>query len=991
MAAVFLNFGIYFIKKRRIPLAWVYAIGILKITAITFLPMSLNAQAKDTVRIDKMVDSLESAWNSLLSKGKYAEIMPFLESSLSMISSQAGMESIPYARVINYRGVVHFYLQKWLESEKDYIEAMEIRKRLQGESHNSVAMGMNNLAYLYMVTGRLDESEKLYKEALLLREKVVGKQSPDYAWSLTNLGILYYNTSRYEEGEVLFKQALEIRSKNPGKQHPLYAGSLNNLASMYMIMGRYESAEPLYLESLRIKEKTSGKDSPDYFNTLENLAILYNKLGRHQEAEKIYLETKAIKEKVLRPEDPDYASVLVNLGVLYKEMDNYQRAEELLSKALALKEKIYGLTSMEIAEVLINLSSLHLKNNNITKADSFLVRAQDIIIHSVGQEHDDYADCLSLRAEILIRQKEFQLAEKCLIEAKSILASRFGKEHPNYRSLLLQLAAFYESRFRYKESESLFNESFILERKQLKIGAEFLSESELSNYVASFQKDNESLTSFAMRRVNLREDPSALVKICFDNALFHKGFLLNAANQVNTIAARDTAAQRLQLKLKSLRRRLAEQYALPARERDSLLVLDLETRANRLEKDLVSGIARISEGKKDVSWIDVQASLKHGEAAVEFMEYHVNGSDSPDSLWYVALVLKAGDPSPVAVSMCEGKSLSQLLFQGYDRRLDYVNKLYAFSGRGASMVSEKEKSLSELIWNSLSPYLKGINTIYLTPAGLLHLVNLAAIPLTETEVLADLYQVRILGSTRKLVTFDVRSIQKVTAVLYGGVVYDADSTFLAMHYPNTSQDLASRAQKQVSTTENLGHGEDWAFLKWTEKEITGIESVLDKSGCTSKIFSGASATEESFKMIDDQPDKPTVIHLATHGFFFADPGSKGTAHEQEERSFKISANPLIRSGLILAGANHAWRTGHSISSEAEDGILTAYEISQMDLSGTQLAVLSSCETGLGDIEGSEGVYGLQRAFKIAGVKYIIMSLWQVPDKQTSMLMKRERW
>jgi len=137
---------------------------------------------------------------------------------------------------------------------------------------------------------------------------------------------------------------------------------------------------------------------------------------------------------------------------------------------------------------------------------------------------------------------------------------------------------------------------------------------------------------------------------------------------------------------------------------------------------------------------------------------------------------------------------------------------------------------------------------------------------------------------------------------------------------------------------------------------------------------------------------PRVLHLATHGFFFPDPEKTSAMFETSptlgaaEPVFKISDHPMIRSGLLLAGGNHAWATGKPLREGMEDGILTAYEISQMNLANTELVVLSACETGLGDISGNEGVYGLQRAFKIAGVKYLIMSLWQVPDKQTSLLM-----
>ena len=184
-------------------------------------------------------------------------------------------------------------------------------------------------------------------------------------------------------------------------------------------------------------------------------------------------------------------------------------------------------------------------------------------------------------------------------------------------------------------------------------------------------------------------------------------------------------------------------------------------------------------------------------------------------------------------------------------------------------------------------------------------------------------------------------------------------------------------------------GSAWTFLKWAKKEVDSIKVILKGAGFNPVVAEGKVATEELFKSIGKRHASPRILHLATHGFFFPDPRgdiSGGGDAVEKAPVFKVSENPMIRSGLILAGGNHAWATGKPLREGMEDGILTAYEISQMNLSNTELVVLSACETGLGDIQGNEGVYGLQRAFKIAGAKYLIMSLWQVPDKQTSLLM-----
>ncbi len=181
-------------------------------------------------------------------------------------------------------------------------------------------------------------------------------------------------------------------------------------------------------------------------------------------------------------------------------------------------------------------------------------------------------------------------------------------------------------------------------------------------------------------------------------------------------------------------------------------------------------------------------------------------------------------------------------------------------------------------------------------------------------------------------------------------------------------------------------------MSGTLTEAKHIQLICEQHEINAIIDTGTYATEESFKSLNGKRD-PFILHIATHGYFFSNPkyltredSNKHNWGLEKNNVFKWSDDPFLRSGLIFAGANNTWGKADHVSNSTEDGILTSYEISNLDLSNCQLVVLSACETGLGDIKGSEGVYGLQRAFKIAGVKNIIMSLWKVPDEQTSELM-----
>jgi CHAT domain-containing protein len=243
-----------------------------------------------------------------------------------------------------------------------------------------------------------------------------------------------------------------------------------------------------------------------------------------------------------------------------------------------------------------------------------------------------------------------------------------------------------------------------------------------------------------------------------------------------------------------------------------------------------------------------------------------------------------------------------------------------------------------------------------------------------------------LSSTRQMVVPGQVDLRAKDAVLMGGITYEAEEASA------TETETAELAMRTLSRgwAETASRGGIWRPLTSAGKEVENISSTLEKAGFQTLQYIGTSATEEQFKKIGTEEPSPRILHIATHGFFYPDPEkapSRRMGLEENETVFKWSDNPMVRSGLILAGGNYAWQHGKPAREGKEDGILTAYEISQMNLNNTELVVLSACETGLGDINGNEGVYGLQRAFKIAGAKYLIMSLWQVDDEETQEFMK----
>jgi len=250
--------------------------------------------------------------------------------------------------------------------------------------------------------------------------------------------------------------------------------------------------------------------------------------------------------------------------------------------------------------------------------------------------------------------------------------------------------------------------------------------------------------------------------------------------------------------------------------------------------------------------------------------------------------------------------------------------------------------------------------------------------------LSDKYELHQLGSTRSLVVKTPEPVaQNYTAAVFGGVQYDRSNNILA---DSTAPEISDNRLWTLIERPRAASDEGFDYLPGTAQEAASLTRALQAQRVQTQTHTGAQASEEMLKSLGrDTVKSPDILHIATHGFFFPDPEKRKEQRFGEENAFKWNENPLFRSGLALAGANAAW-SGQPTLGNIEDGVATAYEISHLNLSNTKLVVLSACESGLGDIKGSEGVYGLQRAFKVAGADYLLVSLWQVPDKETVEFM-----
>lgn len=916
----------------------------------------------------------------MLNKGDYPGAEKWTTEATVIREKVLGKEHLNYAYSINNLAIVYINTHRYKLAEPLLLQNRAIIAKVLGKEHAEYIASLNSLIYLYDVTGDYEKEEPILLESRDILSKTLGTQHNDYAWSLHYLANFYRTTGAYQKAEPLYLEANIIHEKALSKEHPDFAAGLNDLGILYWKMGNYDKAELLYLESKAIREKVLGKANPDYAHSLNNLAILYTEMGNYEKAETYYLESKEIREKTLGRENPEYAWSLINLAILYEKMNRLDKAELLYLEAKAIREKTLGKEHPAYFNSLDNLAVLYSLTGKYDKAEQFYLEAINGLRKVLGNEHIEYTTALNNLATLYKDLGQYQKAEPLLREVKTVREKIFGKTHTKYVSVVDNLAHLYWAKGDFNMAKTYLLETNETTKSLLTQASKHLSEQELSGYINQFYDRLARFYSFTQLHPELAASS-------YNNALYYKGFLLNAVSQINNLALSNASTAEKYKAFKSHNNLLVAEYTKPVVERQNILALEAET--NALEKELTRNVASFGQAIRQVHWPEVQQKLKSGEAAIEFVHYQFVNPNPRDSIMYAALVLRAGAHEPTFVKLFEKKQLDTLLLKTSKTKADYINQFYSNNKTG--------KSLYDLIWKPLENALNGVNRIYFSPTGLLNRLNIASIPLPQqqitekTERLTDRYELIELGSTRQLVLNPIKSVLKtpIDAQLYGGIQYELDSAVVrATNNSGIKNTLASSRGFSIENIDSTLRGGKWNYLKWTEVEVDALEPMLIDAGLKAGIYKGTAATEETFKQIGTSQASPRVIHLATHGFFFPDPKlKKNTAPDAEKTSvFKLNDHPMIRSGIILAGGNYAWQNGKPFSPNQEDGILTAYEISQMNLSNTELVVLSACETGLGDIQGNEGVYGLQRAFKIAGAKYLIMSLWQVPDFQTQELM-----
>ena len=799
----------------------------------------------------------------------------------------------------------------------------------------------------------------------------VDKNSDDYLRYLNFIGEIYSNSDDNFNAENYFFEIISIFEKRNETQDERFAVCLMNLGKLYYNIGDYEIAEEYLINARNIFSSN---------NTLNSHSSIFSLIAS------VYKEQNKIKE----------------------EKDTYNEAEPYLLLNNEISKKTRHANPDSYASTLTSLGNLYYDMNEYKKAEDCYLEVNDIYLKTKDEYHPDYSANLSILGNLYLSMGDYSKAEKKYLKTIDIRSFTFDEKLPD-NTTMNNLSILYQKNDDFEKAIEIGPDIYEQTITHINNNFSFLSENQRNKYWAKVEGFFEN--SFSLSYHHPSKDAN---EFNYNNTLFTKGLLLRTNNQIRD-AIYDSGDESLIQQFEQLGSFRKQVNALQnINSSDSIIIKNLTNRADSLDKVLTQASAKFRELKEDmaITHNDVSKNLPVNAVAIEFVHFRLYDKEWTDSTIYAALILYSGMKSMKWIPLCNQNELQSILNTEGSNTMEKTETLYI----------DKGKELYQLIWKKIEKELSDIKTIYYSPSGLLHKIAFNAL-LTDNEniLLADKYDMHLVSSTREIKRKDISTVTiQDTTTVYGSLLYDSQqmaklvakkaelaaaekAALAAAAKPaNQSSSDYSGAKKYRRTEERELPDVDLrsAFSKWellpgSITETEKIVKVLENKQIPYQYYFESNGNEESFKNLNGK--KVDVIHLSTHGFFLPDVERNDVEdiiRHLGGNKAKIHENSLLRSGLIMSGANEQWLAKESImEDDIEDGILTAEEISRLNLTKTKLVVMSACETGLGDVKNSEGVFGLQRAFKLAGVESLIMSLWKVPDNATSELMSAfyEEW
>jgi len=900
-----------------------------------------------------------------------------------------------------------------------------------GAWHHDHMEILNHMATLYELTDKYVEANQTLEKATFIARSKYSDQDYQYGIELTQIAKLQLKLGQYEKAEENLTKSLVILEgfrKDDSKKIFLIQ-AIETQAVLYGIKGLFDEAEDALNRSSRIISRSDKITGADELNTAKELSSLYIQLGRYSETQKDLIELISEYEKLFGTSSIRLIEPLVNMGKLslakgdYTEaskiadrtnkiainvygekstktaptyklqsdidyaIGDFESAERHIRLALESQQKQFGRNHIEVAKSLAQLGIIKFyKGDKPADVEKILAEAQEIMGERLGKENPQYADILknvaivkisekkfseavnaltqaeaiwrnktgtktninaasiyTLTGDLFYQMKNYKKAEEFYSQARDIYEKYFNRSHPEYVKILSKQAKVYYMEGNFKRAKSNIEQAFSNYEVFIKQYFPALSEREKAKYWNTIKGDFEFYNTLAFSQL---EDFRDLTGKVYDYQLLTKALLLSSSIKIREriLASNDENLKNSYLQWVQKKEFLTTALSMSTDQliENAIDPAALTAEIEKLERDISEKSELFSQNfdNKKITYQNVQKALDKNEVAIEMIRYRHFDHAFTDSIIYVALYVKGNNSRPKAIILPNGHRMET-------RFLSYY--------RNSITTKIEDRYSYKVFWEPIQTEIGTTTSIYLSPDGVYNQINLETLPTPDGKYVIDNSNIVVVSNTKDL---HLRKIKKKQAVAANKATMFGNPTFY----------LTASSQRNVPS------------LPGTEKEVDELQILLKKNGWITDEYIETYASEDQVKSLSS----PKIFHIATHGFYTpsVDQDEMGELTESEA---KMTENPLLKTGLLLSGAGDILnKTNYNYN--VESGILTAYEAMSLNLDQTDLVVLSACQTGLGDIANGEGVYGLQRAFLVAGAKVLIMSMFKVDDEATQKLI-----
>jgi len=950
-------------------------------------------------------DALDEQAVALEEQGAYSDAIPLLEQVVKLRTDASGPKH-PDVADATYNLGLTLHDAGRLEEARDRLQVA--LAQYEGLRHPDRGMAMTSLGSVMQRLGRLRDAQQLYEASLQAAMDELGPDDPEVATRGNNLGLLLVELGELREARSILEVALATRERAFGLNHLEVSTLLNNLASVLLALGDPAGARAMIERSLRIRQRELGADHPRTGGVTLTLAQVVEAQGDYVTAQQLYARSLEVMEAALGEEHPVVAKILETWGRMLLTLGDYPLSRKHLERSLALREKTLGSAHHEVGYTLNSLATLLQVQGDLDPALQMFERSHETLLAALGPDHPSVADAVNNLVVIHLTRGEIARAREHSDASVARIEAAYGPDHPrtidavnNLAAILFQEGDLEAARPLFERvvsqhegtpgreialSVALMNLANIEESMgELEIAREHFvtalqlredhldpdhtkvvdARSQLAdvssklgdvegtralsrraaegatrfvNQTLPVLSEREALRFVAQHRIYLDLflsvfDEPADDRMAWDAVVRWKGTVARVLYEKRRLSRVDPALAARRQELADARRALGA-AALSGTDAELGALRD---QVEALERALALESPWIREelARRDAGASEVCAALPADAVLVDLLRY---GSQI-DHRRYVAFVV-TDDCRVQRVELGEAEAIDEMVTD--------FRALLRDDGRALSSRTEaRGLRLSEAIWTPLRPLIGDRERVIVVPDGSLAAVSFATLPTGDGQYLVEDLHLSYLESGADLLRW-VEPAERAEGLLLVGDI-DFGEIGPAPTHPCV--------------------GEPFGALPGTGTEIDAI-SALWRREPVSRLTGRAALEAE----IGGHMSGSRVVHVATHGFF----GSK------QCKSALLQAggyDPMLLSGLALSDVN----LPHD-PLDGNDGLLTAAEVAGLDLEGTELVVLSGCETGLGEVRSGQGVLGLRRAFAVAGARSLVMSLWSVPDEETAELM-----